>query len=254
MDSSSTIGGGAINEKPRLYRQSSASQSEFQSKSLGARSTWNPEQDLSHMLHALVGLDRYPNYLSRFQDLDDVIALENALELTLDKVRQQKNGMIEKKQGIRELIAHYNRLEGEKTAKNREDATNQSVRMAAANDDVEFLWSSELTPPKSWADLKQRNILKEDALKVAFQSMKSNQCQHYEVGDIIEGKVDFDLDPSLLEELMDQEMFDVYSFPLLNAKVSNDISCIRNIKSTHHLKLIILGASSANSFEKRFKI
>lgn len=206
--SSNTIGGGAINEKPRLYKQSSASLPEIQTTSTGRSGSWNPEQDLSHMLHAIIGLDRYPNYLSRFRNLDDAIALENALELTLNKVRQQKHDFVQRKQGVHDLIARYNKLEGD-----------ESVGLAAANDDTELVWSSKLTPPESWADLKQRNILSEDAFKVAFQSMESNQYRHCEVGDIIEGKVDLNLSSSLLEDFMDQEMFDVYSFPLLSDEV-----------------------------------
>ena len=76
------IGGGAINEKQRLYQQSSKHTTTNNDDSNGNNDTdnqlshtWNPNEHLSHMLHALVGLERYPNYLSRFKDISGKFAL-----------------------------------------------------------------------------------------------------------------------------------------------------------------------------------
>jgi hypothetical protein len=203
-DSSERIGGGAINEKIRMFDPSKPSHP-LKSTTLNSGG-WDPEQNISHMLHAIVGLDRYPNYLSRFQNIEDVVALENALKQTLQKVEQQKKGMVERRNGIADLVNHYNkRKENQETI---EDDT-------APETTTGYMWGMDLSPPKTWSELKRRKVLHEDAFKVAHQSMKSN-----EVGDIINGNVILDLKPSLLEDLMEQEMFDVYSFPLFSVEVS----------------------------------
>ena len=82
MQDTNAIGGGAINEKQRLYKQSSAYTTNNIDDSNGNNDTdnqlshtWNPNEHLSHMLHALVGLERYPNYLSRFKDISGKFAL-----------------------------------------------------------------------------------------------------------------------------------------------------------------------------------
>ena len=56
-----SIGGGAINEKQRLYMQTSNTHNSENLAHDGIESgnrSWNPSINLSHMLHALVGLDR----------------------------------------------------------------------------------------------------------------------------------------------------------------------------------------------------
>lgn len=178
---------------------------------------WDP-QNVSHMLHAIVGLDRYPNYLSRFQDVNDVIALENALRQSLDKVEQQKNDMVKRRKSVNHLVRHYSKLKKERNDQRTEAATDDTDDIAAG------VWSSDLCPPKSWAELKQRNILNEEAFNVAFQSMmKTNIHRPCELDAVLNGKVNLDLSPFLLEDLMDEEMFDVYSFPLLSVEVGLNV-------------------------------
>lgn len=196
-DSREKIGGGAINEKIRTYNPSKPSD---QSTTLFSGG-WDPTQNISQFLHAIVGLDRYPNYLSRFQNVQDVVALENALKQTLEKVEQQKNGMVKRRNDIADLVHHYNKLKRE-----RRLIKDGTVSEAATDTDLSL--------PKTWSELKRRNVLHENAFKVAYQSMKSN-----EVRDIINGSVNPNLSPSLLEDFMEQEMFDVYSFPLLSVEV-----------------------------------
>ena len=101
-DSREKIGGGAINEKIRTYNPNKPSD---QSTTLFSGG-WDPTQNISQFLHAIVGLDRYPNYLSRFQNVQDVVALENALKQTLEKVEQQKNGMVKRRNDIADLVHH----------------------------------------------------------------------------------------------------------------------------------------------------
>jgi hypothetical protein len=228
-DATTAIGGGAINEKPRLSLLSSNQSRTQQEASVGPRdisSSWSPGRSLGHMLHALVGLDRYPNYLSRFHNIDDVVALESALKEKLDEVTQQKNEIIAKRKGIHDLVRRYNMLIREK--RRHEQSQNNTDDVAASFDDTmecsdsdsSIVWHSELSQPRSWADLQKRKILNEDAFKVAFQSIQTSRHRGRELGDILNGDVDMDLKPSLLEHLMNQEMFDVYSFPLLSAQVS----------------------------------
>ena len=222
------IGGGAINEKQRLYQQSSKQITTNNDDSTGNNdstnndTSWNPNEHLSNMLHALVGLDRYPNYLSRFRDID-ALALEKALESKLSDVRKQRAEIRQRRAGIKQLVRRYMMdknyiVDDEDTAK---DNTEEHCGM---------LWKNHplLSPPKDWIDLRERNILQEAAFKVAHQStnkkwktksMKGNIQQS--ITDIIEGKVQVDLDPSLLEDLLQQEMYDVYSIPLLTPEFCN---------------------------------
>ena len=93
-----------------------------------------------------------------------------------------------------------------------------------ASQEVDMLWKNHplLSPPKDWTDLRERKILQQEAFKVAYQSInkkrksksiKGNMQQS--ITDIIEGKIHVDLKASLLKDLLQQEMYDVYSIPLL---------------------------------------
>ena len=81
-----SLGGGAINEKPRMYGSKQSEQRNYYSRngdsggSIIDTTTWDPINNLSHMLHAMVGLERYPNYLSRFRDTSDIDLLERHLK------------------------------------------------------------------------------------------------------------------------------------------------------------------------------
>eukprot|EP00804_Cyclotella_cryptica_P027660 CCRYP_010283-RA/>CCRYP_010283-RA protein AED:0.02 eAED:0.02 QI:107/1/1/1/1/1/2/91/468 len=224
-EAKTAIGGGAINEKPRLYSLSSNPSPTRQVGSIDPdSSSWSPGKSLGHMLHALVGLDRYPNYLSRFQHIYDVEALESALKEKLDEVTRQKNDIIAKRKGIHDLVCRYNKSIEEKRSheQSHSDTDDAAARtddtMECSDSDCSNFWHSELSPPTSWSELKKRKILNEDAFKVAFQSMQTSRHRGRELRDFINGDVDLDLNPSLLEQLMNQEMFDVYSFPLLSTQ------------------------------------
>jgi len=223
------IGGGAINEKQRLYQQSSKKITTNNNDSTGNNdstnndTSWNPNEHLSHILHALVGLDRYPHYLNRISDID-TLALEHALESKLSDVRKQRAEINQRRAGIKQLVRRYMMdknyiVDDEDTAK---DNTEEHCGM---------LWKNHplLSPPKDWIDLRERNILQEAAFKVAHQSTNKKRRKpkskkdntQLSMTDIIEGKVQVDLDPSLLEDLLQQEMYDVYSIPLLTPEFCN---------------------------------
>ena len=86
------LGGGAINEKERLYAKGQGTaeiitsspadnESNHVSSSTGTSSSFDPNS-LSHSLHAAVGMERYPNYLSRWS-FDDMDQLEASLRASV---------------------------------------------------------------------------------------------------------------------------------------------------------------------------
>jgi hypothetical protein len=196
--SSDQLGGGTINEKQRTFQQYRANEVEEK---------WDPSKNLSHLLHAIVGLDRYPNYMSRYDEYD-VTAIESALEKTLNNVRQQKEQILQRRNGISELVKKYNALSNPGSIHDDKKTSSDSNNV---------LHISSLLPPKTWPDL--RNILSEEAFEVAYRSIislsKSTKQDVPTLQDIITGKFKVHLDPALLEDWMSQECFDVFSFRLL---------------------------------------
>lgn len=273
-----SIGGGAINEKPRLYKNPTVnkitylregpeiltSTNDRRDERVGdtidasAKTSWDPISNLSHMLHALVGLDRYPNYLSRFRNTADIDLLENALEESLQKVRKQKAEFVKRGEGVRKLV---------KTFINSHDFDGDDVGMLDTHQNVEGdnykLWLGHpiLSCPKTWKELRERNVLTDKAFQTAFRSInkkstKSGKNGTTELFDIISGQIDVKLDPSLLEDLMEQEMFDVYSFPLFSNEVrlmfilacfSCNIICCLHQRNPH----IVCASSFAQLYGKR---
>ncbi len=192
------IGGGAINEKERQYGKLDGSSSAIVTK-LG-NSNFNPEEVPSHLMHALFGLDRYPNYLSRWSsNVEDIDKLEGALEQQLAKVRQQKDQLLRRNTAIHNLI---------------EEAKQ-------AHEDVDW---DVLVPPDSWKEIKD-HVLDPVAWKAIINSKQFSSLRDgsYRRGDtvpsvqsVLGGEVMVQLDTAHLENWLDEECFDVYSFPLLS--------------------------------------
>ena len=164
-------------------------------------------------------------------------ALEYALESRLSDVRKQKSEIVQRRKGIQQLVERYLiSINGEE---------DEAYVLESPEEDCSTLWRKHplLSTPKTWIDLHERKILQEQAFKVAHNSIsstykkqkrnaKGNKSKKHTINtddatdvegsnslpnieDIIVGKVKVDLDPALLEDWMDQEMFDVYSFSLL---------------------------------------
>ncbi len=233
------IGGGAINEKPRSYKSQSFHRissshdgpkivkssndrhdehvCRADSDDASVETSWDPINNLSHLLHALVGLDRYPNYLSRFQNTAEIDLLENALEESLHKVKNQKAAIVEWRKGVQKLVktfinSHYFHGEDVGMVDTQNDGVGDNYKL--------WLGHPILSPPKTWKELRERNVLTDQAFKTAFQSVtKFGKSRTAELFDIINGRAIVNLDTSLLEDLMEQEMFDVYSFPLFTNEV-----------------------------------
>ncbi|KAK1736773.1 2OG-Fe(II) oxygenase family protein [Skeletonema marinoi] len=199
-NSSEQLGGGAINEKQRTLGNSANSVHEKEE-------SWDPSNKLSHILHSIVGLDRYPNYLSRY-DESDIAAIEHALEQTLNDVRQQRKQVLQRRNGIRELVEKYNNALASPSAIHDDS-------QASSDSKNDVLQISSLFQPKSWSQLK--DVLSDEAFEVVYASLsKSTQQTLPSVEDVIRGKFAVQLDPALLEDWMSQECFDVYSFQLLS--------------------------------------
>lgn len=192
-DSALEIGGGAINEKHRRLDVAGSDRQRVDSEP--SSSHFDPCHFRSHLWHAFEGLDRYPNYLSRWST-EDIDRLEDSLEAQLQKVRQQRQSICERRDGIDRLVNFM--IERDKPKR----------------------WQSLLVPPQSWNEV--RDILDPRAGKAIlnskqFQRKASREPPAFQ--DVLAGRVNVELDPALLEDLMDQEMFDVYSLPLLSEQV-----------------------------------
>eukprot|EP00563_Minutocellus_polymorphus_P016659 CAMPEP_0181051584 /NCGR_PEP_ID=MMETSP1070-20121207/17133_1 /TAXON_ID=265543 /ORGANISM="Minutocellus polymorphus, Strain NH13" /LENGTH=384 /DNA_ID=CAMNT_0023130617 /DNA_START=141 /DNA_END=1291 /DNA_ORIENTATION=+ len=179
------IGGGAINEKERTYPTSDAGDR----AASGEQSSGFDPNSLPHALHALAGLDRYPNYLSRWS-VDDMDRLEESLERQLQAVRRQKRSIRERRDGIDVLL-------------NR-----------AMKDDTDGTLTQILTPPTSWEEIRD-HVLDPRASDAIFRS-KQFKKKPPNIDDLLTGRIQVQLDGAQLEDLIDNEFYDVYSFPLLS--------------------------------------
>ena len=187
------VGGGRVNEKKRVYQPKShhddaSSNHQSINSDKNSEPAYNPSNHRSHLLHALEGLHRYPNYLSRWNN-DDVEALEEELQRVLRNVQEQKSNTQDQRDNIQLTLRDFFLEHPE--------------------------WKEFSTPPESWDAL--REILDPRAAQVVFRSKKIRKMTgKIAVNDVIAGGVEIELDSGHLEEWMDEEMFDVYSFPLLS--------------------------------------
>jgi hypothetical protein len=193
-DSANAIGGGAVNEKKRLFPEKGLLSKEksgvVEDEQTLSSSAYDPMQHRAHLLHALEGLDRYPNYLSRWQD-DDIDLLEGALQERLKQVREHKSKMTQQRLEMKQLLQEFLNQHSE--------------------------WKDFVQAPSTWEEI-QSAILHPRANETIFRS-KFFQLKRdgVSVEDVLSGKTPVILDAAFLQELMDEEVFDVYSFPLLSS-------------------------------------
>jgi hypothetical protein len=196
-DATPVLGGGEINEKPRFFAKS------HKQHPHNIPDNYDPKENLSHLLHSIVGLDRYPNYLLRWTQNEekDIDALEEALEDQLEKLRQQRVLLRKRREEFSKLCNDL------------------------ATDDKPLL--SFLQPPQTWDEVRD-NVLHPKISNVIFGSRMFWGSNSSSVGfkedmisvqEVINGKIVVRLDPHLVHELLDEEMPDVYSFPLLSVEV-----------------------------------
>jgi hypothetical protein len=191
--SPTSIGGGAVNEKKRLYpeRLTGKPTRDGGNVETATSSSYDPVRHRSHFLHAMEGLDRYPNYLSRWKE-GDMDRLETALREKLSQVRDQRSQVMRQRDEMQQILHLY---------------LQQNPQ-----------WNKFVQIPATWEEI-QSNILDPRASKVIFRS-KFFQSTRGEstisVQDVLQGKTPVNLDTALLQDLMDEEMFDTYSLPLLS--------------------------------------
>ena len=170
--------GGAINEKARNVtstRTESSQSNAFSRKSM------------AHLLHALEGLDRYPNYLNRWNERD-MDELELSLEDQLEEVRQQRRTIRARRTAVKQLTGS--------------------------------LVPITLRQPTSWEQV--RLLLDPSFEKTLFQSRQFRK-QPPSLEQVLSGEKAVQLDTHLLETLMEQEVYDVYSLPLFRPTFCDEI-------------------------------
>jgi hypothetical protein len=185
------MGGGSINETPRgNVRTASDLCSRKSSSNMENTTNYDPQHNHAHLLHSIMGLERYPNYLSRWSsNMKDIDKLQNALTHQLDKVKLQKSNLMKRKTFIHDIT--------------------QRAMTTYPNVD----WTVLAIPP-SWEQVRC-DILHEDASKAIFQSKMFKHARP-ELHHVLEGRIPIELDLGLLEEWLNQEFFDVYSLPLFS--------------------------------------
>lgn len=207
-DPESMSGGGAINEKKRTFLLDSddplssnenADKDDVTSRNQATTKVFHGSQKQAHFLHAMEGLDRYPNYISRWSP-EDAQDLEDALVQRLEMVRLQKETATLQRERILKLVKAICEKEPE--------------------------WNVLLTPPRSWEDLKQSDMLDKSTQNAIFRSKFFRPHKNHTVPsiqEVLQGSRRVELDAGYLQDLMDEEMFDVYSFPLLSESFCNRI-------------------------------
>ncbi len=188
------IGGGAINEKKRTFLFDGVPKE----PALVGNSVFQGTHNQAHFLHAMEGLDRYPNYVARW-NADDSEELERALERRLEKVRQQRRDTQEQRERLQQMIQNICQQEPE--------------------------WKTLLEPPQTWDEVRQSGIFDARTNSAIFRSKCFHPSLNYtvpSVPEVLAGRERVELDAGYLEEIMEEEVFDVYSFPLLS-----DSFCIR---------------------------
>eukprot|EP00527_Entomoneis_sp_CCMP2396_P003892 CAMPEP_0198144230 /NCGR_PEP_ID=MMETSP1443-20131203/14321_1 /TAXON_ID=186043 /ORGANISM="Entomoneis sp., Strain CCMP2396" /LENGTH=357 /DNA_ID=CAMNT_0043807587 /DNA_START=202 /DNA_END=1272 /DNA_ORIENTATION=- len=178
-DSWSHVGGGAVNEKTRQNRQAESKDN----------SCFDPSTHKAHLWHALEGLDRYPNYLSRLQT-DEIFQLEQAMEEKLDQIRQQRKRVMKRRESIEKVVEKVIQRHGQ---------------------DSQF--AEMLQVPKDWDSVKAK-ILDPKLAKAIFGSQMFRENNEPSIDDVLSGKVQVEIDVALLTTIMDEEMYDVFTFPL----------------------------------------
>ena len=188
------LGGGAINEKKRTNATDVA-----QEESSG----FDPVHVRAHLFHALEGLHRYPNYLASRWKEKDMDHLEQALLQQVELVRQQ-----------RRILKERGAL-----------ADEQLQRLLSGTDGER--WKRLLTMPTTWEQV-QREILDPAAVRAIFggrrHAWNDSDDTAPSVADVVSGRCcPVELNVGNLTVLMDEEMPDVFTFPLLSQTFCREV-------------------------------
>jgi hypothetical protein len=211
-----SIGNGAINEKERSFGKQPKTNNLSNGSDTSGKTNFDPQKVSSHLIHALEGLQRYPNYLSRWNyDLEDADRLEASLEEQLAKVRLQKRQVIERNAAIGRIV----------------EKVRQGAKEANTHDDTFDIFQG----PSSWEEVR-KYVLHPRASEAIFgsrqfqQRTSSSNSTFPTVQEILDGKLKVELDLHNLADWVDEECFDIYSFPLLSktfcVRVKNALKAI----------------------------
>ncbi|KAL7556124.1 hypothetical protein ACA910_020206 [Epithemia clementina (nom. ined.)] len=223
----SKIGGGAINEKDRWVGQplslptnkrKSAKRGEkyddhensndHRVDSVTTTTTgFDPMNHKAHLWHALEGLDRYPNYLSRWND-QDMTKLKDALQDQLQKVQAQREQILQRRNAIQRLLPSQ---EDENDNDEKDDISGEisfrELRSAPTN--WEFVKTKMLHPTVS------RAIFRSHVFQQLERHGQRQPSSPTSIEQVLSGQTQIDLDAGLLESVLDEALDGVYTFPLL---------------------------------------
>jgi hypothetical protein len=176
-------------------------------------SNFDPLRVRSHLLHAIEGLDRYPNYLSRWNNDDDILRLENALLHYARLARTQ----LEDNQRVRHTFAETI-IQDTTTYQNGVDGNDHMLR-----------YSQLQQPPNTWDEVKEY-ILHPEAYKFIFKSRLWDFTK-VTVDDVLLRRVDVAVDVGSFNSFLEEEMLDVFSFPLFRPEFCAQIlSYLKNFQ------------------------
>ena len=231
-----TVGGGAVNEKKRMYAPDNLEMPQPQHQD-AKTSNYDPISVKSHLWHALEGMDRYPNYLARWPE-EDIDLLEESLKIQLEKVRQQRSAVVDRRDKMRQLV--------------------QDLRATAVASSDDNSWDDLLVPPTSWDDVKSR-ILDPRMQRAIFTSKMFDESftpTPPALSDVLNGNVDVQLDIARLTDVMDEELPDVFSLPLLNLtfikRLRDFIIAISHLGSISKQYQYLLASDRLTSFSCQF--
>ena len=179
------VGGGAVNEKARRQIPTE------RSAAITITKSFDPLTHKAHLWHALEGLDRYPNYLARWNE-HDMDQLEEVLEAQLENIRQQRRAVEERRSHIRKLV--------------------QTLRSSDHPQNKIHSFEQLLQGPPDWQYIQQ-HVLDPELVQAIFQSPQFVDNPP-PLEKVLAGQIHVDLDVGRLTRIMDEAMYDVFTFPL----------------------------------------
>lgn len=193
---------GAINEKQRRYgidnkplTCKASSDENNNDSTLLSSSNYDPLHIRSHLYHTLEGLDRYPNYLSRWNNENDIQKLEDTLQYYQDLVKRERQRIESYQNNIIEPILNQ-------------------INMNNKEEDEKY-YSILCKPPESWEVVKDQ-ILHPDIVRIIFDSPTWKNNHHdISVMDVLNGKISISYNVGTLSDIMEEELYDVFSIPIL---------------------------------------
>lgn len=215
----SKIGGGAINEKKRRFppvgavaaTKDDTTTTTTSSEQSDISHYFDPTVHKAHLWHALEGLDRYPNYLSRWNNVEDMNRLEEALKERLAQVQQQRHDIMERRAQIQKLVQELVVASS---------SSSNDCEASELHDDTSWKWLVQ--GPTSWQQVQDR-VLDARMSKAIFKSkmfqassVMSSSSSPPTLAQVLSGNVAVELDAGMLQIVMEEEVYDVYSLPLLS--------------------------------------